>query len=94
MTKISGNTFPVKDQIKALGGRWNAAEKCWMIADAAKAAQALALVAAAPKKAYSGSYATRYGGRRYGPGAGSAVSVAGYSSFCTDRPGCRCFDCQ
>lgn len=32
-------------------------------------------------------------GRRYGSGAGSAAPVAGYSSYCTDRPGCGCFDC-
>lgn len=30
---------------------------------------------------------------RYGSGAGSAAAVAGYSSYCTDRPGCRCYDC-
>lgn len=23
MTLITGNTYPVKEQIKALGGRWN-----------------------------------------------------------------------
>lgn len=30
---------------------------------------------------------------RMGSGAGSAAPVAGYSSYCTDRPGCRCYDC-
>lgn len=30
---------------------------------------------------------------RYGSGAGSAAPVTGYSSYCTDRPGCRCYDC-
>lgn len=33
MTAITGNTFPVKDQIKALGGRWNADSKSWMVPD-------------------------------------------------------------
>lgn len=32
-------------------------------------------------------------GRRYGSGAGSAASVPGYSNWCTDRPGCGCYDC-
>lgn len=36
----------------------------------------------------------RSGGRgRMGPGHGSAAQVAGYSSYCTDRPGCGCYDC-
>lgn len=29
-----------------------------------------------------------------GSGHGSAPSVPGYSSYCTDRPGCRCYDCE
>ena len=45
MTAITGNTFPVKDQLKALGGRWNAAQKCWEVPDAV-ADQARALVPA------------------------------------------------
>lgn len=56
---ITGNTYPVKDQIKALGGRWNADQKAWMVpADKADAAQAL--VASAPK-ASSRSNGARYG---------------------------------
>lgn len=30
---------------------------------------------------------------RMGSGAGSAAQVRGYSSYCTDREGCRCYDC-
>lgn len=55
---ITGNTYPVKDEIKALGGRWNPTEKAWMV-PAAKAEQAKALVAGAPKKSgttLGGSY--------------------------------------
>jgi hypothetical protein len=44
MTAITGNTYPVKDQIKALGGRWNPDEKAWMVPDA-KADEARNLVA-------------------------------------------------
>jgi hypothetical protein len=47
MVAITGNTFPVKDAIKALGGRWNADAKAWMVPPA-KAAEAQALVAGAP----------------------------------------------
>lgn len=31
MVLIRGNTFPVKDQLKALGGRWDAAERAWLV---------------------------------------------------------------
>lgn len=33
MIAITGNTYLVKDQIKALGGRWNADRKAWMVPD-------------------------------------------------------------
>lgn len=41
---ITGNTYPVKDQIKALGGKWNNDSKCWMV-PADKADEARKLVA-------------------------------------------------
>lgn len=46
---ITGNTYPVKDQIKALGGRWNGDRKAWMVPDD-KAEEAQALVSGAPAK--------------------------------------------
>jgi hypothetical protein len=42
---IIGNTYPIKDQLKALGGRWNPDQKVWMV-PTDKADQARALVAA------------------------------------------------
>jgi hypothetical protein len=44
MTLITGNTYPVKDALKALGGKWDADRKGWMVPDA-KAADARKLVA-------------------------------------------------
>jgi hypothetical protein len=39
---IVGNTYPVKDQLRALGGRWNPDRKAWMVpADKAEEAKAL-----------------------------------------------------
>ncbi len=87
---VTGNTYPVKDSIKGLGGRWDAAAKGWRV-PAAKAAQAQALVAGAPKsapRAAASSYRLNY------RGAGSAAKVAGYSSYCTGRSGCGCYDCE
>ena len=59
MVLVTGNTYPVKDQIKALGGKWDAENKGWK-GPADKAAEAQALVAGAPVQAKSskpsGSY--------------------------------------
>jgi hypothetical protein len=56
VTAITGNTYPVRQELKALGGTWDAARKAWMVPDD-KAAYARTLVnspAARPKR--SGSY--------------------------------------
>lgn len=63
MTLITGNTYPVKDQIRALGGKWDAKAKVWLVPDA-KADQARSLVASAPKQAYSGPRKCRVCGMR------------------------------
>lgn len=49
---ITGNTYPVKDQLKALGARWNPDAKAWMVAED-KAEQARALVSGAPNRTSS-----------------------------------------
>jgi hypothetical protein len=41
---ITGNTYPVKEALKALGARWNGDSKAWMIS-ADKADQARKIVA-------------------------------------------------
>jgi hypothetical protein len=33
MAVISGNTYPVRDQLKALGGRWDSTRKAWIVPD-------------------------------------------------------------
>lgn len=68
---ISGNTYPVKEQLKSLGARWKPDRKCWMV-PADKADQAYALVSNAPRKSYSSaSTYRRTGGRRTGCSCGS-----------------------
>jgi len=93
MTLITGNTFPVKEQIKALGGKWNPTAKGWNVPDD-KAEEAQALVANAPKsKTRSDNFANAVAaatsnGRidvrqlRDSLGAGRA------------RRGRRCYDCK
>lgn len=61
MIAITGNTYPVKDRLKALGGRWNPDEKAWMVPDD-KADEARALVAGAPAKS-SHSHSSYRGGK-------------------------------
>lgn len=44
---ITGNTYPVKDALKALGAKWDSGRKCWTISDK-KLAEAQKIVANAP----------------------------------------------
>lgn len=45
---IGGNTYPIKDQLKALGCRWDKDSRSWYTEDAAIAEQAKALVGPTP----------------------------------------------
>lgn len=47
MTTITGNTYPVKERFKALGGRWNPNVNGWDVPDN-KAEEAKKLVTEAP----------------------------------------------
>ena len=46
---ITGNTYPVKDQLKALGARWDPDQKAWMVATE-KADRAREIVSGAPAR--------------------------------------------
>ena len=50
MTAIKGNTYPFRAELKALGGKWDAEQKAWLVPDSA-AEKAKQLVASAPKEA-------------------------------------------
>lgn len=77
---ITGNTYPVKDAIKSLGGRWDADAKGWRV-PADKAARAQALVSGAPKtapnSAGSSAYRSSRPGRRTGCSCGSREDSSG-----------------
>jgi len=47
LVAVTGNTYPVKDQLKALGARWNPDAKAWMVPQTQVAA-ARKIVAGAP----------------------------------------------
>ena len=88
---ITGNTYPVKEQIKALGGRWNGAAKGWDVpAEQAEAARAL-VAGAGPgtRRAGGRGYGSRYGSRytRFSSGAEVFTNARGR---CEDAPCCGC----
>jgi hypothetical protein len=88
LVAITGNTYPVKEQLKALGARWNGDRKAWMVTpDKVEAAKAI-VAGAGAKKPYSGGRARSFG-------RGGAWN--GCSMGCRDgapNPRCRqcCFD--
>lgn len=94
---ITGNTFPVKESLKALGGRWNAAAKGWDV-PADKADEAKALVGPArngrdrPGYANPGSWTGRR--RRYGSTytrfSSGAETFTNRNGRCEDAPCCGC----
>ena len=49
LVTVTGNTYPVKDQLKALGARWNPDAKAWMVPQA-KVDAARKIVAGAPSQ--------------------------------------------
>ncbi len=86
---ITGNTYPVKDSLKALGCRWDGQHKVWMAPEDVFI-QAQNIVAQAPKKGYStrgrpGRYGSRY--TRFNSGAEVWTNKNGR---CEDAPCCGC----
>jgi len=95
---ITGNTFSVKDELKALGGRWNPEQKAWMVPDD-KADQARALVNKAPKSTprkqggvYDANKFNGYGARKGGYRK-ACVSDGNCSSMGSGRS-CGGYDCD
>ena len=98
MTAITGNTYPVKDQLRAMGATWSPAQKAWLIDDA-RADQARAIVAQAPKSAPRSRYSRGGSGyRSYRPAYGSnytrfsdgAEVYTNKNGRCEDAPCCGC----
>jgi hypothetical protein len=85
MQLITGNTYPVKDQIRALGGIWNKRLTGWFVPDD-KADEARALVDAAPASARR-TYAPRVAYSRFSSGATTHQNSRGR---CEDAPCCGC----
>lgn len=93
MQIITGNTYPVKEKIKALGGTWNKGAQGWNVPDSA-AEQARALVASAPVSDHPRATGRKYGrGRNYGNYTrfnSGAESFTNSRGRCEDAPCCGC----
>ena len=86
---VTGNTYPVKDKLRELGGRWIASQKAWDVPED-KFAQAQELVASAPESTpryqrKESRYRSNYA--RFSSGAEWYQNKRGR---CEDAPCCGC----
>jgi hypothetical protein len=86
MIAVTGNTYPVKDALRALGGTWDKRAKAWLVPDD-KAQEARALVAGAPASAPRRQ--SRYGSN-YTRFSGGAEHYTNKRGRCEDAPCCGC----
>lgn len=89
MTTITGNTYPVKEQIKALGGRWNRDAQGWDVPDN-RADEARALVANAGPSTYTPRRGRNHYGSTYTRFSSGAEVYTNKRGRCEDAPCCGC----
>lgn len=92
---ITGNTYPVKEQIKALGGRWNRAAQGWEVPEANAEQAAKIVEEAGPVEARRDTPRRRWGrGSRYGSTytrfSSGAEVFTNKRGRCEDAPCCGC----
>jgi hypothetical protein len=86
-TLITGNTYPVRAEMRALGGTWNKQAQGWNV-PTQKADEARAIVAAAPPSAPRRTRYNRNSGyTRFSTGAEVYRNPRGR---CEDAPCCGC----
>lgn len=91
-TLVTGNTYPVKDALKSLGGRWDPDAKGWRFADKVTADKARALLPApTPRATTDWRTNPRHG---YAEGGGRGPSVRnGLCPTCGDECGGTRYRC-
>jgi len=62
MVEVPGNTYPVREQLRAMGGTWDGAAKVWRV-PASRLEAAKALVTGAPKSTFRHTKCTQCGAR-------------------------------
>lgn len=81
MTAITGNTYPVRRELRDMGGEWDSAKKTWFVPDD-KADHARAILPV-------GRHGERAAARPYSNG-GSRSKYANKRGRCEDAPCCGC----
>ncbi len=88
LVAVSGNTYPVRDQLRAMGGQWDKAARAWMMPEAqAEAARAIVDGAGpvAPRSFGRSSYRPRYRSDAF---TGRNAGRYGGRCNCEDYPCC------
>ena len=83
MVTVTGNTYPVREKMRAMGGRWNKAAQGWDFADPLTAADAQTVV----NSAGAGRSRGRSVAYRFSSGA---VMYQNSRGRCEDAPCCGC----
>jgi hypothetical protein len=82
LVDVGGNTYPVRDQLRAIGGQWDAARKVWRVPES-RLAHAQKLVANAPKDGKPFRYTRcKQCGARPGPRGWPRIYRNGICSDC------------
>jgi len=89
MVAVTGNTYPVKEQLKAIGARWSSATKLWLV-PIDKADTARAIVAAAPKREWTKTDAIAAAARKRGETPGTCADCGARCKY----PYSQCWDCR
>ena len=86
---LTGNTYPVRDKIKALGGIWNPVQKGWMV-PADKYDEAASLVKYAPPADHVRPVRRERRGSHYARFQGGGEWYQNRRGRCEDAPCCGC----
>jgi hypothetical protein len=60
---VNGNTYPVRDQLRAMGGEWDAAAKVWVVPVSQEAAAKALVAGAGERQAYRPKQCKQCGAR-------------------------------
>lgn len=86
---ITGNTFPVRAELRAMGGDWDARAKGWRV-PADKASEARQLVAGAPREARRAPRRPAYRSHYMRGESGGREYYQNTRGRCEDAPCCGC----
>jgi len=87
---VGGNTYPVREKLAALGGKWDPAIKAWRIPTERVTEAKVIVASAGPKQPFSGA---RSSGQRRSTGCGGRYECYECEE-CGDMvtPGTRCWE--